>query len=218
MFVTVSYILHSLNLQTRWGAYPISGVAALPSKIKPEWMWPAVASDKHSSLLRYRINCSRKKSYVIQNLGINILKTWVYLSASGLQTCYKMSQNIKKNFLKFVIMTDNWMSKLPLIKINQLPDNVARWQNGSQIFFATFTQLKVTKLSITRQPLKLEVQISTDLKSLKCVNTQLTKFENYQILLYRISHRTLMTTHLVASAVTCFCYQHFAHYVESTEC
>jgi hypothetical protein len=41
------------------------------------------------------------------------------------------------------------------IDSNQLPVSVIRWQNGSQIYFATFNQLKITKWQITQQQLKL---------------------------------------------------------------
>jgi hypothetical protein len=39
---------------------------------------------------------------------------------------------------------------------NQLPVSAARWQHGTQIRFATFTDRKIAKLLKTRQPLKLE--------------------------------------------------------------
>jgi hypothetical protein len=42
------------------------------------------------------------------------------------------------------------------IRINQLPFTAASWQHGSQICFSTFILRKITKLSITRQPLKLD--------------------------------------------------------------
>ncbi len=41
-------------------------------------------------------------------------------------------------------------------KDNQLPNSAARWQDGSQICFATFIFQKITKLLTTQQLLKLE--------------------------------------------------------------
>ncbi len=78
----------------------------------------------------------------------------------------------------------------------QLPVSATRWQHCSQICFATFIECKITKLLITQQPLKLE-KISTYLESLEVYNlfdACLTNFENYQILLDKISHRFRVTT------------------------
>ncbi len=43
-----------------------------------------------------------------------------------------------------------------IMRGNQLPVSPTRWQHGSQICFATFNELKVTKLLKTQQPGKLE--------------------------------------------------------------
>jgi hypothetical protein len=58
--------------------------------------------------------------------------------------------------------------------------------------------LKIRKLLITPQPLKLE-KLSTCLESLESYrffDACLTKFENYLILLKKTSHRLLVTTKL----------------------
>jgi len=76
----------------------------------------------------------------------------------------------------------------------QLPVSATRWQNWSQICFETFIWLK--KMLFTQQPLKLEKKISTYLETLEFFDVCLIKFENYQILLDKISHRFLVTTKL----------------------
>jgi len=81
--------------------------------------------------------------------------------------------------------------------INQPPDSDVRWQHESRICFATFIQWKVTKLLITQQPLKLEKKINTNFEALefqKFLDVNLTKFENSQILLNKISHSILVSS------------------------
>ncbi len=76
---------------------------------------------------------------------------------------------------------------------NQLPVSAARWQHSS-----TFIYWKITKLITTRQTLKLEKNkhIFGILKILEFFDVYLTKLENYQILLNKISHRFLASTKL----------------------
>ncbi len=63
--------------------------------------------------------------------------------------------------------------------------------------FCSFYSLKITKLLITQQPLKLDKKINTNLESLefqKNFDARLTKFKNNQILLHKISQKFLLTT------------------------
>jgi hypothetical protein len=50
---------------------------------------------------------------------------------------------------------------------NHLSVSATWWQHGSQIFFETFNSQKITKLLKTKQALKLEKKIITDLESLE---------------------------------------------------
>ncbi len=73
---------------------------------------------------------------------------------------------------------------------------VAAW---SQLCFATLIWWKITKLLKSQQ--KTLEKVSADLESLefyKNFGVRLTKFENNQILLNKISHRFLLTTKLYA--------------------
>jgi len=66
-------------------------------------------------------------------------------------------------------------------------------QHWSQICFATFIWWNITKWLITQQPLKY---LLGSLKILEFFDVCLTKFENYQILLNKISRRFLVTMKL----------------------
>jgi hypothetical protein len=86
-----------------------------------------------------------------------------------------------------------------LIRINQLLFSAAWWQHGSWIGFATFISRKITKLIITRQPLKLEK--NKHRFGIHCILEKFSanifsKFKNNQILLDKTNHRLPMTTKL----------------------
>ncbi len=50
----------------------------------------------------------------------------------------------------------NALGQGKLIRINQLPVSVTRWQHGSQIYFVTFIRWKIAYVLITQQTQKLE--------------------------------------------------------------
>jgi hypothetical protein len=73
-----------------------------------------------------------------------------------------------------------------IIMIKQLPISATRWQNWSQIFFATFAYKKIMKLLITPRPLKLQETISADTERLnfqKFFGARYAKFKNNQNIL-----------------------------------
>jgi hypothetical protein len=70
---------------------------------------------------------------------------------------------------------------------------VAAWV---QDMFWNFYLVKSHKISNTSATTEAREKISTDLESVEFFDVCLTKFENYQIFLNKISHRYLMTTKL----------------------
>jgi hypothetical protein len=80
-----------------------------------------------------------------------------------------------------------------LIRINQLPDSVTRWQHGSQIWYATFKFWCIANdLATAKARDKNKHQFGV----LRNFGACLTKFKNYQILLNKISDRFLVNMKL----------------------
>jgi hypothetical protein len=71
-----------------------------------------------------------------------------------------MTKNMDSGIRSFGLITIGFtwvvLQTHSLIRINRLPDYVARWQHGSQICSSIFFSEKSQKLFITQQPLKLE--------------------------------------------------------------
>jgi hypothetical protein len=83
-------------------------------------------------------------------------------------------------------------------RINQLTFSVARWQDVSHILFAAFIYFNC-KIVKTPTATKAREEISTYLESLEfeIFYVHLTIFQSNQILLHKISHRSLAETKLI---------------------
>ncbi len=87
-----------------------------------------------------------------------------------------------------------------LIRINQLPIFVARWQRGFSICFATFILSKIEELLITNYYCLFQNKASTDSESSefeKNFEECLTKMINNQILTDKIRHRYQVGSNLL---------------------
>jgi len=120
---------------------------------------------------------------------------WVYQShRTNAQVFYLACLPARENSIRMLWWLDGAISPLKTLLYefykltmsgNQLPVSASMWQRWSQICFATFTWQKILKFpnnSATTEAAE-------------------TKFENYQILLNKNSHRFLVTTNLFSGSL-----------------
>ncbi len=99
--------------------------------------------------------------------------TWIIISEDS-EYCFEQILKVNINIKTLSFHHKRWTT----IRINQLPDSVARWWHGSHICFSIFTYWKVTTLLITQQPLKLEKKLAQIWKSYNFRNSLLYVWPN----------------------------------------